>query len=406
MKILQVSKKFPIPSLDGETIAIIEMGKALIDEGCEVSLLTMNTTRHYKNFTLDQIKKLHHYKEIATVVVDNDIKIINAFTNLFSDQSYHISRFISTEFETKLIELLKANQYDIVQLETLYLAPYVDAIKKHSEALVVMRAHNIEHEIWDRISNQIRFLPKKWYLSYLSKKLKNFEVNKLNDYDFLVAITDRDLKKFKSLGYKNGCISTPVGFDYNQYKPDYSSYDQPLKLSFIGSLDWIPNIEGLNWFFEEIWPQMHQKFPTLEFHFTGRNAPSTLRNINIDNVFYHEDQACAQKFINQFSVLIVPLLAGSGIRIKILEAMALGKVVITTSIGLEGIPATHRENILIADNASEFIEAIQFCQIHQKDLKAFGERAQKFISTYFNRKKLTQNLIKAYQTAITDYHIH
>ena len=160
MKILQVSKKFPIPSLDGETIAIIEMGKALIDEGCEVSLLTMNTTRHYKNFTLDQIKELHHYKEIATVVVDNDIKIINAFTNLFSDQSYHISRFISTEFETKLIELLKANQYDIVQLETLYLAPYVDAIKKHSEALVVMRAHNIEHEIWDRISNQIRFLPK------------------------------------------------------------------------------------------------------------------------------------------------------------------------------------------------------------------------------------------------------
>ena len=95
MKILQISKKFPIPKLDGETIAIIEMGKALIAQGCEVSLLTMNTSRHFNNQDINDIKALSHYKSVHAVPVDNEIKFVEALSNLFSSDSYHISRFIS-----------------------------------------------------------------------------------------------------------------------------------------------------------------------------------------------------------------------------------------------------------------------------------------------------------------------
>lgn len=406
MKILQISKKFPIPKLDGETIAIIEMGKALIAQGCEVSLLTMNTSRHFNNQDINDIKALSHYKSVHAVPVDNEIKFVEALSNLFSSDSYHISRFISDDFEKKLIELLEATDYDIVQLETLYLAPYVEAIKANSNAMVVMRAHNIEHEIWDRISKQIKFFPKKWYLSYLSKKLKNFEIQKLNDYDFLVAITDRDLKKFQELGYKNGCIATPVGFEYQNYIPDYKSFEKEIKLSFIGSLDWMPNIEGLNWFFENVWPSISAQYPDIQFHFTGRNAPSHLKNIQLKNVFFHPDEACAHEFINAYSIMIVPLLAGSGIRIKILEGMSLGKVIITTNIGLEGIPAKHKEQLLIANTPEEFLAAIGYCVENKDQLISIGQNARQFIKSHFDSQKLTQNLIHAYKHAIKEYNTH
>lgn len=400
MKILQLSKKFPYPLKDGEAIAIVQMSKALHDNGCQVDLLAMNTSRHKFHVTAPMPIELNHYAKIRTVEVNNDIRPVAAFMNLFSSDSYHISRYLSTEFEAELIHLLKEQHYDVIQLETLYLAPYLDIIKKYSEALIVMRAHNIEHEIWERIAHQIQFIPKKWYLSYLSKKLRRFEIGKLNEYDFLVAITDRDLDKFKELGYKNGCLSSPVGFDFSDYHPDYKSFSKPLSLCFIGSLDWMPNQEGILWFLQEVWPKVHNAFPQLEFHFAGRKPPKTISSIQLPNVFFHGDIADAKQFINQHSLMLVPLFAGSGIRVKILEAMALGKVVIATPIGMEGIEAKDRQEILIARDELGIIKAIEFCYEHASELEQIGKNACHFVQTKFNSRQLSGKLLSAYKETI------
>jgi len=93
----------------------------------------------------------NHYKEIHVTDIDNRVKVLEAFANLFSSKSYHISRFDSKEYNDKLIALLQDNEYDVIQLETLYLTPYIDTIKQHSNAIVSMRSHNVEFEIWERI---------------------------------------------------------------------------------------------------------------------------------------------------------------------------------------------------------------------------------------------------------------
>jgi hypothetical protein len=216
MRILQLCKKFPFPLKDGESIAVTYLSNALHEQGCEITLLSMNTTKHYTD--ISQLpEEFNHYKEIHVTSLDNSLSVIDAFKNLFSKDSYHVSRFVSEEFAEKLVYLLKNNTYDIVQLETLYLAPYIETIKKHSSALVTMRAHNVEYEIWERITANTRFLPKKWYLRYLTSKLKRFELTHLNDYDYLIAVSERDLKKFKNLGYKNGAIASPIGLNLNAY---------------------------------------------------------------------------------------------------------------------------------------------------------------------------------------------
>ena len=150
MKILQLCKKFPYPLKDGESIAVTYLSHALHDLGCDITLLSMNTSKHFTDLN-SLPREFNHYKEIQVTALDNSVNAFSAFKNLFSKDSYHVSRFVCPDFKNKLIELLQNNDFDVIQLETLYLAPYIDVIKKYSKALITMRAHNIEFEIWERI---------------------------------------------------------------------------------------------------------------------------------------------------------------------------------------------------------------------------------------------------------------
>ena len=151
MRILQLCKKFPYPLKDGESIAVNSLSKSLHELGCEVTLLAMNTRKHFYD-TRKLPSSFTHYQQIHTVTLDNRIKPLEAFANLFSRDSYHISRFVSSGFQQALVRLLREESFDVIQLETLYLAPYIPLIRRHSDALVAMRAHNVEHEIWQRIA--------------------------------------------------------------------------------------------------------------------------------------------------------------------------------------------------------------------------------------------------------------
>ncbi len=397
MRILQLCKKFPYPVKDGETIAISYLSKALHELGCEVTLLAMNTKKHFFD-----IKKLpaafNHYKNFYCTELDNELKVKDAFLNLFSKDSYHISRFCCPQFEKKLIELLSNDDFDVVQLETLYLAPYIPVIRKYSKAKIAMRAHNVEHEIWQRISDNTQFWPKKIYLQYLTHKLESYERTQLMEYDILLPITQRDLDYFHKMGYRNKAFVTPIGIDVRDYMANDKSFYENLSLSFIGSLDWMPNIEGLKWFLDDVWPHIHKLYPQLEFHIAGRNSPKWLLELKKPKVTVHGEVPSASEFINKHSVMVVPLLSGSGMRAKILEGMALGKVILSTTIGLEGIDATDRSEVLFADTPEEFRESLDFCFSSNGQLKNIGQRAQVFTSKAYDNLEIAKGVLKAYST--------
>lgn len=396
MRILQLCKKFPYPLKDGEAIAITHLSKALCELGCELTLLSMNTKKHYFDIrTLP--KSFNHYKAIYFSDIDNELKAKDAFLNLFSSDSYHISRFVSTDFEQQLIYLLQENEYDVVQLETLYLAPYIPTIRKYSKAKVAMRAHNVEHEIWQRIAENASFGPRKWYLSHLTKKLKNFELAQLQNYDVLVSITQRDLDIYKNFGYENTSVVTPIGIDNSDYLANDASYQEALSISFIGSLDWMPNLEGLKWFLENSWPAIVEKYPDIKLHIAGRNTPDWMYKMNSKNLKVYGEIPVAVDFINKHSIMLVPLLSGSGMRAKILEGMALGKVVISTKLGLEGIDAKHQKEVLVADSASDFMDCIQYCYQQNGELLRIGQRAQVFVAREYDNLEIARRLLVTYQ---------
>ena len=395
MRILQLCKKIPYPINDGEVIAITNLAKAFKAQGAEVHLLCINTPKHF--FDKSRLPdSFNFYQTIQTVSVDTDLKVHRAFLNLFSSKSYHIDRFVNRDFSKKIKETIENIGPDVIQLETLFLAPYVEGIRKYSTAKIVMRAHNVEHEIWSRITENTEAILKRNYLAYLTRKLKNFEIQHLNKYDLLVPITNRDLKTFKKLGFNGNHLVTPIGIDHHLYHSAPIDLNHPLSISFIGSLDWMPNLEGMDWFLKNVWPTLINTFPEIRLHLAGRNTPDHLYKLEPQRIKIHGEVPDAKEFINQHPIMIVPLLSGSGMRVKILEGMALGRVVITTSIGLEGIEATHKKEVLIANTADEWFQCLKYCQENLLELSKIGSAAQLLIREHYDNLEIGQRLIEKF----------
>lgn len=397
MRILQLCKKFPFPLKDGESIAVTALSRAMQELGHEVHLLAMNTLKHY--YPLQELPAaLKHYEDVRAVEVDNRIKPLDAIRHLGRRGSYHISRFISSGFEAQLVDKLRSQPFDVVQLETPYLAPYIPAIRKHSKAAIGMRAHNVEFEIWERIISHTRFWPKRWYLRHLTQRLRQYEIRQLREYDHLAAITRRDLDRFRQLGFAGPATVTPIGVDSRFYQPDYRSYSRPLSLSFIGSLDWMPNVEGLQWLLDRVWPIVQSRHPKLQLHIAGRNTPSWLLRLNRPGIVVEGEVPDASDFINQHSLMVVPLLSGSGMRAKILEGMVLGKAVLSTTVGMEGIGAAHRQEALIADSPEAFAAQIGYALEQQEKgaLKALGCKARAFVLDRYDSRETARRLLQSY----------
>ena len=398
MNILLLTKKFPYPLKDGESQAVHGLSKSLAELGCTVSLLAMNTSKHY--FAGSELPaEMNHYREVRTVNVDNALSPAAALGNLLRGTSYHISRFDLPAYHAALTSWLREEAFDVVQLETLYLSPYVTTIRRHSSARVVMRSHNVEHEIWERCSANIGFAPKRWYLRHLTRQLKDYERNQLNQYDLLLPITDRDAGQFTSMGHRGQAHVLPIGLDAGA-EPSYDSYANKPSLHFIGSLDWLPNLEGLDWFLNDVWPQLTRRFPELEFHVAGRNMPPRLRALRLRNVFVHGEVESSRDFVSDHSISIVPLLSGGGMRAKILEAMALGRVVISTTVGLEGIAAKHRRDLFVADTPNQYVEAVADCLGRGRKLERIGRAAAAQFQARYDRRVLAERLLERYHTLL------
>jgi len=390
MRVLFLCNKSPVPPREGGPLAMNANIRALLKAGHQVKVLALNTNKYF----VKDSEISSEYKEltgIEFVYTDLAIKPFQAFLNLFSKKSYHVERFVSRDFTSKIVETLKKDDYDIVQLEMLHMTPYLQTIRKYSSAKVVLRSHNIEHLIWDRITAKTKNPLKKAYLKHLTKKLKNYELNYLNKYDGIITISSKDAEYFKANSCTIPLSSVPFGVEIDDYNPSDKEYEYP-SLFHIGSMNWMPNDEGIRWFIDHAWPQIHKKFSQIKFYLAGRMMPEWLTNLDVLNVKVLGEVPDAREFIQSKAVMIVPLFSGSGIRIKIIEGMALGKAIISTTIGAEGINYTDGKNILIADDPETFLKAIETCFADKSYCDNLGNEARKLIKNEHSLEQVVKKL--------------
>jgi len=398
MRILIVANKMPYPPKDGGTIATLTLAMSLRRCGCEVDVLAMNTPKHFCKVE-DIPAKISTAINFYAVGVNTAIRPAKALGNLlFSSKPYNAVRFIDAGFSEKLKAMLSAKEYDVVQLEGLYLCPYIESIRKSCSARIALRAHNVEHEIWQRMVENENSFSKRAYKRIIAKRMRSFELSYINTYDFLVPITSRDAAFFQTNGNRKPSFVTPTGIESDSplLSIDTGKSDYP-GFSYIGALDWHPNCEGLRWFVENVWTVYRSRHPEAHFRVAGRNASSAFADFLMDNaVDYVGEVENAADFYASGSVFIVPLMSGSGMRIKVVEAMAAGKTVVTTPIGTEGIATENERNILVANDAEAFLRYMEMLENNHVVHERISKEARSFVLSNYDNDVIARRLLNFY----------
>lgn len=397
MRILQLCHKMPYPPKDGGAIATLNLTESLAAQGAEMAILAMTTEKY--NFNVENLPE--YYKRMAqwkTVDVKAGFRYSLAILSIFKNKSYNIERYIHKSFEEELIKTLETFKPDWVQLEGLYATPYIRTIRKNSNAKISFRAHNIEFRIWQGLANKVTAPLKRIYLQLLAYQLREYEIDQLNKPDCIVSISPVDAELFKTLGCKVPIEVCPASVSSTLINKPFYLNNKYTSIFFIGSLDSMPNIEGLYWFLHNVWPLIHKKHPGLKFYVAGRNMPYNLLNENHPNVVFMGEIDDAYKFMESNSIMVVPLRSGSGVRVKILEGMAIGKTIISTTIGAQGIHCRNEKEILIANNPEAFLKYITKCLEDRDFYTNIGINAKEFIAMHYESSEVAKQLLDFYKS--------
>jgi hypothetical protein len=397
LTILILTNRIPYPLRDGGALAMDAMIKGYHDAGMKVHLLAMNTSRH---FVRPEVRDTL-YTELAgfdTIDVDNAVTTAGILKNLlFSREPEHAERFTSAAFAAKLSQLLRVIQPHVVQLESPFLAGYLPVIRNESKALLVYRMHNVEGQIWSRLAAESSGL-KRAYLQILAKRLERYEQRLWRVTDLLLPITGADARAVKKAG-----INTPVEVaPFGIHPPDTEQKWPPghLKAYHIGAMDWLANRDAVSWFLKEVWPKLHAISPRITFHFAGRAMPDSFYGSLPEGAYCEGEVGDAQAFIQDKHMLVVPLRSGGGIRIKILEAMAQGKLVISTNVGMQGIEAVDHVHYLSANTAQEFVRLIAWAGAHPDKAASIAQAAQRLIREQYNAAVIMARIIRRLEAMI------
>ncbi|MBL1281513.1 MAG: glycosyltransferase family 4 protein [Fluviicola sp.] len=395
MKILYITSKPIYPKVDGGCVAMENFLHCLFAQDIEVKHLSIATEKHPFNATNDP-NDIREKINTEAVTVKTNVTPLSAFIHLFRKGSYNVRRFYSEEMEQLIAQEIQKENYDAIILDSLYTSVYLDSIRKHFDKKIIARIHNIESDIWDDYAqNETNFL-KKIYLKKLAKDLRNYEVEALNKVDGVLSITEDDKQILEKIGVKTPCISLAVSISVPQkITTDYKASN----IFHLGAMNWQPNIEAVHRLIK-LFPKIRQQSPTVDLHLAGGNFPKEIEkkkstHIHIDG--FVED---VQSFASNSGILVSPIVSGSGVRIKILEMMAIGIPVVTTKLGAQGVNYSEYNCLLVADSDQEIIDATIELIKNEELRKEIGSNAIDYLRKNHSIGVLSKQLIEFIEKSV------
>ncbi len=275
---------------------------------------------------------------------------------MVSSRPYTVSKYCRPEVADALSKVLARQSYDVIVCD---FAIAGGVIPWDYPCPKVLFTHNVEALIWRRHASVARNPLWKAVSWWEYHKMTRFERTCLNKSQRVLTVSETDRAFFSHIIDPAKITVIPTGVDTDYFRPTQET-EEPDSLVFTGSMDWMPNEDGILYFVREILPVLRQQLPRARLTVVGRSPSERVRSLaradqsiritgRVDDI---------RPYVNQASVYVVPLRVGSGTRLKIFEAMAMGKAIVSTTLGAEGLPVTHGENILLADSPNDFAKVI------------------------------------------------
>lgn len=263
---------------------------------------------------------------------------------------YAVSRFKSVAVQGRLNTWFQKGRFDVVVCD------FLDAAVNFPSRLTIPTAlfqHNVESEIWRR--HALTKSPVRQLLYRVEfEKMLSYEQSMVRMFHHVIAVSEHDRQLMAAWTDLSRITVVPTGVDVQQYRSDLPSRVVEPLVVFVGAMDWEPNIDAVEYFCREIWPSIRAKVPAARFRIAGRNPGRRVRRLASSSVEVTGSVPSVVDHLRAAAVVVVPLRVGGGTRLKIYEAMAVGKAVVSTSVGAEGLDVHHDQDILLADDPDAF----------------------------------------------------
>jgi sugar transferase (PEP-CTERM/EpsH1 system associated) len=302
--------------------------------------------------------------------------------NIFSSSPHTVSKYCRPEVKARMRELLASQRFDVIICDFVVAAA---AIPWKVDCPRVIFTHNVEALIWKRHFEVSRNPVWKMVSWGEYQKMIHFERCFLNKSDHVLTVSEADKDFFSDFVDRSKMTVISTGVDTNYYRPDNGN-EQPNSLVFTGSMDWMPNEDGVLYFLHSILPLVRREIPEVSFTIVGRKPSEKLRAAAASEPGVHVTGTVddIRPYVREGSVYVVPLRIGSGTRLKIFEAMAMGKPIVSTTLGAEGLPIRDGVDITIADRPEEFSRKVCALLRDPDERRRLGSAARQLVEQHYS----------------------
>lgn len=296
---------------------------------------------------------------------------LDYLAHLNSEPPYAVSRFACFKVQDQLRSWFREGRFDVAVCD------FLDAAVNFPGRLTipsVLFQHNVESEIWRRHAGTAANPVKKMMYQMEFRKMLRYEQVEVRKFHHVIAVSENDRALMTQWVDADRVTTVPTGVDLEHFRPSSSAAEPGALVTFVGAMDWEPNVDGVEYFCGEVWPAIKADVPEARFRIVGRNPDRRVQKWASDSIEVTGQVPSVLEHLQQSAAVIVPLRIGGGTRLKIYEAMATAKAVVSTTVGAEGLDVHHGRDIILADDAKSFAQAV-IMLLRDRELRRRYEKA-------------------------------
>jgi polysaccharide biosynthesis protein PslH len=365
----------------------------------DVTLLTYYGGRRDLLYETEIARELPGAETVHTAALDGTAfsQSLDYARLVFRSAPFAVSKFTHSEVKRRVGAWIGEKKFDVAVCD--FLSASMNFPEKLATPTVLFQ-HNVETALWQRLAATDSNLARRAAYTIEARKMANYERDALRKFHHVIAVSEHDRQQMLAMDPSCSISVVPTGVDTEKYTLAPPATADPPRIVFLGSMDWEPNIDAVTYFCREIFSRVRAQMPAAVFQIVGRNPHASVRQLATAAVQVTGSVPSVTEFLNNATVVVVPLRIGGGTRLKIFEAMATGKAVVSTSIGAEGLDVQSGRDLILADDVETFAEAT-IRLLSDSALRRQYEQAAWRLAAQYDWSKIAQLFAAALQACVS-----